>query len=491
MVTKEELIAELSHGQKKSEAETVKVSKAEPLPKINPSPNFLSPKSFSIAKEKPTAQIEKEPASKQDIPEKSAPVKTSVPNNIWAEQVPVAKVAKKREIKKPAAKSFWPIEDSMLGKKETAVSNASTAQGLQSAKKESEEKRDDVESKIPSQDEKVTTAVAVAPQKKEISVMPDEKVVKIIEKKSAEVPAIQVEQVQAVAVIEKSLPKVGEDISKLLVEAVLSFDERKINDGLSELAAFRSEDPARISADFNFNVELREKLFAAVPALLANKGEKAILYVFQLLDEMSIDFAAADLAKLPKEVLKSEELRKVGEKYLLWFAKEYPDFPGDLEKRIDSFARSGVFIYQEIRGFAGLRLAIATDLINFIKENVQDPHDVERKIYEFALAGLVDGKSFKTLEKVKDVVRRYILELIVRKKDHPIEAAKKIGEYEKAGFIKPQEVLEDGKIRKFIEKYLTKFEKDNKAHPRKISALVKEYFNAGLIDKEVRDRYTK
>lgn len=296
--------------------------------------------------------------------------------------------------------------------------------------------------------------------------------------------------------ISESAPKVedknsqakDEDLAENFVEAILADDLKKVNDVIERLIAFRSQSVERAEENLALNGKLKEKLIAAIPSLFAYKSGKNVLHVFQLLDELSLKFTDKDLDKLPDEILKSAEMKSVCEKYLIWFAREYPDSPALLQDRIYFFNKCGILAYQEIKGFSGLQLAINSDLVNFIKAKVSDPHEVERKIYEFALAGLVDEKAFKQENKVRDIVRRFIGKLAVFKRNKPSETAKKIDEYEKMGLIKASEILASDQIGKVIERYLIKYKRENREHPRKAATLVKEYYNAGLIDKEMRDK---
>lgn len=279
-----------------------------------------------------------------------------------------------------------------------------------------------------------------------------------------------------------------ENIIKGFADGIMADDQKRIEKAIDSLISYRQEDPERLGSADQFNAKIKEKLIGIIPALLAYRGGKSVLLVFQILDELNIRFVAKDLAKLPDEILKSEEMKKICEKYLVWFAKFYPDFPGQLQDRIYYFNKCGIISYQEIKGFAGLQMAINTDLVNFIRNNVQDARDIERKIYEFALAGFINEKEFKRETKVRNLIKKFISELIVAKKERPLETARKIDEYEKAGLFKGSEILEDDKIEKNIEKYLLRYKRENHDHPRKVSALVKDYFNAGLISKQLRDK---
>lgn len=527
VVTKEELLVELNHGEIKKELQIKETSEVaaevSEKPVSNPSPNFLSPRSFSIANEKAAVDAEIATKPKENVLEKKVEEKKSLAQNIWTEK---PKAIKKEIVKKAPLKSFWPIDENMMSKaaveklgvnaaakpieaapivKENSAKTEPAPLGISAHQSvaASEHKIENTELAI--KETPITTLVSQekisAPTpivKKEIAAIPSEILPKkenIIQRESisnSQVKEIKKVIAPVVAPIEiKEVEKFAEsenDILKKLVSAVLADDEKKINETIEALIIFRAKDPQRAASNHEFNLKLKEKLLATIPALFAYKGGKSVIHVLQLLDEMNIEFAQVDFAKLPNEILKSEEMKGICQKYLLWFAKEYPDMPGQLQDRIYCFNKCEILSYQEIKGFSSLQLAISTDLINFIKENVQDPHDVERKIYEFALAGLIDEKEFRALGKVKDIVRKFIAGLILTKKDRPMEAAKKIDEYEKIGFIKAGEVIADEKIGKSIEKYLVKFKRENQAHPRKASALVKDYFNAGLIDKKIRDR---
>lgn len=281
---------------------------------------------------------------------------------------------------------------------------------------------------------------------------------------------------------------VEEKIVKDFAEGILADDQKRIENAMDSLIQYRSKDINRLGDDNELNVKLKEKLVGTIPALFAYKGGRSVLLALQILDEINIKFTAKDLIKLPDEILKADDMKRICERYLIWFAKEYPDSPGLLQDRIYYFNKCGILSYQEIKGFSGLQLAVNSDLVNFIKANLQNPHDVERKIYEFALAGLVDDKKFKKESKVKSIVKKFISTLVTTKKDKPLEVSRKIGEYERIGLIGASEILEDDKIEKMIEKYLLKFRKEHRDHPRKVSALIKDYFNAGLIDKKMRDR---
>lgn len=477
VVTKEELLAELKpqvayEAVSKSETETKAVK--------NISPDFLSSKSFSLSRKdiavKDVEDAEFKP-TKNILPLRRTEkqLKQKMSKDIWnLESSKSIEAPKKVELlaevnEKP--KAIDPIH-------EIETSSPIVKTHFDSVKKDASKPA------IPATalDSKIETP------KKPNSIFTEIK-------KVLPFPNVD-QQVKPIATVGKSLNEKNTDISGTLeerivkdfAEAILADDENKTNTAIEELIAFRMQDLNRTSNDHEFNIKLKEKLIGTLPALFAYKGGKSVLHVFQLLDEMNLEFSAKDFSKLPSEILKSEEMKGICQKYLLWFAKEYPNAPGKLQDRIYCFNRCEILTYKEIKGFSTLQLAIASDLVNFIKENVQDPHDVERKVYEFALAGLVDDKEFRTTQKVRDVVKKFIAALIVTKKDKPMDAAKKISEYEKIGLIKVGEVMADDKIEKAIEKYLVKFKRENHDHPRKVSVLVKDYFNAGLIDKKTRDR---
>ena len=290
---------------------------------------------------------------------------------------------------------------------------------------------------------------------------------------------------------QQALSEIEEKVLAAFVEAARTSDEKKLSTVLDQMMALRSENPERCEGDYPLNVEIKKKLIGGIPALFAYKGAKSVIHVLQLLDELNIQIGSNDLDALPDEILQSKEMKATAEKYLLWCVRQYANFPGELERKIASFARSGILSYVELPTLSNLHKEIFNELILFVKENVKNPLEIEHKIYEYALAGFVSGSEFKNNEKVRGFVKRFLGKLIEKNQGNPKGMTKKIAEYEQVGLISSEEIFQDDKIQKIIEKYLLKFGKDNLSHPRKVSARIKEYFDIGLINKQTRDNFLR
>lgn len=332
---------------------------------------------------------------------------------------------------------------------------------------------------------------AVSSQVKSLEIKKDTKLLEaplIIETRSEKKKNVVTKDIVATT---KTRPQGREDlIVKDFVEAILSENEKKLNIAIENLIVYRNENLESDNEE-QLNLKLKKEIIGTISNLFAYKSGKSVLKVFQLLDELGLEFKYQDFEKLPNEILGSEDFKNICLKYLLWFAKKYPDVPSQLHERIYCFNKCGVLNYKEIKGFSALQMAITTDLVNFVKQNAENSGDVERKIFEFALAGLVNEKEFKGMAKVKNIVLKAISSLITLKKEKPNEIAKSVEAYEKIGLIEKGEVLKDEKIEKTIERYLIKFIRENRDHPRKVTALIKDYYNAGLIDRAARDRFLK
>lgn len=477
VITKEELFADI-------ESKNEKESDSKPDVKKSISPDFLSSKTFSL--------------SSSEIKSEGTKINSSIP------EIHSAKKEKELpEKKKPS--EIWNFSDSKIGaveekktndtKEEGSMENAGVKDikvGEEKPKKESltAEQAVQVPELKMSTEEKVKIAVRESSPASSMDSVEIKRQVKSQVNVGREKKAIPT-MVIGNKKIEQATNLSDESIIENFAQAILTNDNKKVRSSIEELILFRSKDPVRVNGEYELNIKLKNKLIEIIPALLAYKGGKSVLGLFQLLDQLNVKFTDSDLAKLPNEVLESQDLKSVCEKYLVWFAKEYPDFPSQLQDRIYYFNKCGIFSYKEIKGFSVLQLTINSGLVSFIRSNVQNPSEVERKIYEFALAGLVDDKEFKKESVVKRIVKKFISTLIIAKKDKPLEVSRKIGEYEEIGLIKTNEILEDNKIEKIIERYLLKFKREHRDHPRKVKSLIKDYFDAGLIDKKMRDSLLK
>lgn len=294
--------------------------------------------------------------------------------------------------------------------------------------------------------------------------------------------------------IEKNLPdldKSHEKILNLFIAAVKSGDEQQLRKAVEEIAQLRTDDEYECQPDAPLNVAIKHEIFKSISSILAYKGSKEIIRIFQLIDLLNLEIKTDDFSVISDEIVHSQEMHNIAVKYLIWCAKEYEEYPAEFEKRVFCFANTGILTFTEVHELPELQNVISRSIVEYAKNNLKKPLDIERKIYQYSLTGFLNGKALKKSEKIKNLARGYLIETMEKYQDRPEEIENRIKEYERAGFIERQDLREDEKIQKMLERQLARYIKENKKHPRKISIRIREYFKMGLIEKKTMEGYLK